>query len=596
FTRNNCEKNFIGSNVTYTATATKTATAETQAKADELATTAAQSAVDEDILANGQNFANTNGTCTQTTFEATKSFTAKETVEKNDCKVGEIPSKVEVSITKEATATADTQVKADEKALDEATKLAKTELEKIKQTEANKNGTCKKKAIEEPKPTPKPEKPTKPEKEPIKLIPRKANGSACDDCFKVKDDKNVIIENTVVTVKTDTTKEIKKVKEVQKEVKNKEKKPEVKEEKKSVDKEKMMKIAQEMVKQENAIIQALEKIQKEIDKLSLQQELPQEVQTQPVTDFKKYPKRLPRTGILDLETIKVLRDFRVETDLDEKYLKLAGADNKALNFWKQSLPKEDKTKDASAYIVIPKRGMVVPISQLEKESEDYQSYLNGVVNDFLPYLENGAVELPGSKKLPYGSMTNKFIAGHSSDWKATKGRYKTHFQQIIATEEGDEIYIYEKQNDGSYKLYEYEVKKSYETVEGDNSPLKHIPGKKQLTLATCTPIGGNSGRWIVKAELKEDSSNMEHTKNENSVKKLQELRMQKQEGEANLASYQVSAKDSRLAHKVIAFINKKDEAVKTELFFRLFEILQSKQDKNNFLAYLEFLIAKQIVR
>jgi YD repeat-containing protein len=62
YTRNNCGAGYTGSNVTYTVPAGKYS-ATTQAAADQLAAT--------DTATNGQNYANTNGTCTSTNFDIT---------------------------------------------------------------------------------------------------------------------------------------------------------------------------------------------------------------------------------------------------------------------------------------------------------------------------------------------------------------------------------------------------------------------------------------------------------------------------------------------------------------------------------------------
>ena len=57
FTRNNCSAGYVGSSVTYTVPPGKYSSTTSQAAANQLAT--------NDINANGQNYANTNGTCTQ---------------------------------------------------------------------------------------------------------------------------------------------------------------------------------------------------------------------------------------------------------------------------------------------------------------------------------------------------------------------------------------------------------------------------------------------------------------------------------------------------------------------------------------------------
>ncbi len=142
FTRNNCDAGFAGGVVNVSKSATATATGTTQKEADKKALEKATKEAKKLLADEGQNFANANGTCTQVVFSGSGSFTATGTVQKNDCKDKEIGSQVEVSVTKSATATGSTQEEADKKALAEAEKLAKTEFENTKQTEANKNGAC----------------------------------------------------------------------------------------------------------------------------------------------------------------------------------------------------------------------------------------------------------------------------------------------------------------------------------------------------------------------------------------------------------------------------------------------------------------------
>ncbi len=67
-------------------------------------------------------------------------------------------------------------------------------------------------------------------------------------------------------------------------------------------------------------------------------------------------------------------------------------------------------------------------------------------------------------------------------------------------EVGEEIWIFHKKKNGNYKKYKYVVKKSYNTPQTDTSVMKEKEGKRTITLLTCTPIGGNTGRWIIKAE------------------------------------------------------------------------------------------------
>ncbi len=116
---------------------------------------------------------------------------------------------------------------------------------------------------------------------------------------------------------------------------------------------------------------------------------------------------------------------------------------------------------------------------------------------------------PGTNTNGFGSVGNTVIFGHSSYWKYDSGRYKTHFQKIVELEPGEEVWVYQRLADGSYRRYRYTTESSYETKADDVSVL--APGiGKNLTLFTCTPIGGITGRWIVKAKyIDEEKSALE---------------------------------------------------------------------------------------
>lgn len=66
--------------------------------------------------------------------------------------------------------------------------------------------------------------------------------------------------------------------------------------------------------------------------------------------------------------------------------------------------------------------------------------------------------------------------------------------------EGEEIWVYQKDENGKFVRYAYNVTESYNTASNDISVLKPTD-HSQLTLITCTPIGGIAGRWAVKAKF-----------------------------------------------------------------------------------------------
>lgn len=225
------------------------------------------------------------------------------------------------------------------------------------------------------------------------------------------------------------------------------------------------------------------------------------------TEIKKFPKRMPRTGQLIDETIYKKAGIvgqnmrkRLMTELpDASVFALAGSQDTHIDFWKQVLPEADKNADK--YLVIPSSGLVMPINSVEKDSRAYKNFINGKNEDFTKYLETGAVDLTGTSTRGFGEVGNKVIGGHSSYWRYAAGRYKTHFQKIIAMTEGQEIWIYEKNPEtGKFTRYVYRTTKSENVSEKNISALKPTDNAT-LTLFTCTPIGGATGRWIVQSEF-----------------------------------------------------------------------------------------------
>ncbi|PZM82107.1 hypothetical protein DLH72_04635, partial [Candidatus Gracilibacteria bacterium] len=233
--------------------------------------------------------------------------------------------------------------------------------------------------------------------------------------------------------------------------------------------------------------------------------------------FKTYPKTLPQTGVFskkdlaeDLigKRVKTIKNPLIETNLPPKEtFRLAGSYEKDINFWKQVLVEQDKNEDK--YIVLPKQGLVMPMKYLSEENKDFQTYINGQDNNFRKYLADGALELPGTSIYGFGEVGNKVIVGHSSYWKNLEGRYKTHFQKIIEADAGDEIWVYERLENGQYKRYRYRATDSYETENDDVDVIKSVDFKK-ITLITCTPIGGIEKRWILTGKYIEEQEDIEN--------------------------------------------------------------------------------------
>ena len=245
----------------------------------------------------------------------------------------------------------------------------------------------------------------------------------------------------------------------------------------------------------------------EIKKPEKKEEIKKEEKKQEVWNkIRKYGKKLPKTGAISSQEIykKVWLVWEwvrriVETRLPNKEIfRLAGNTNTELSHWLEVLPKEDRNKNK--YVVIPSSWLVMPINEVKENSKEYNNFINGWEEDFHEILKTGSVEIPWTSLNGYGETWNKVIAWHSSYFKNSTARYKTHFQKIIWMEKNEEIWIYEKDETGKYTRYVYKVRASYNTKDTDIEVIKPTESSV-LTLFTCTPIWGVAGRWIVKADF-----------------------------------------------------------------------------------------------
>lgn len=187
----------------------------------------------------------------------------------------------------------------------------------------------------------------------------------------------------------------------------------------------------------------------------------------------------------------------IETRIKKEKFRLAGSTNTDLSHWLQVLDEDEKNLDQ--YIVIPSNGLVMPIINVDENDPAYNNFLNGITEHFYKYASNGAVELPGYKANNFGENGNKVIGGHSSWWR-NDARYKTHFQKLIGMETEKEIWVYQKNENWEYTRFVYSTIDSYNTKDTDTTILDQTEDS-QITLFTCTPIGGDLGRWVVKAKF-----------------------------------------------------------------------------------------------
>lgn len=144
---------------------------------------------------------------------------------------------------------------------------------------------------------------------------------------------------------------------------------------------------------------------------------------------------------------------------------------------------------------------MTPIVDIAKSDKEFSRLVSGKEISLSKYLDNGVLHYP--KTPGPGEYGNMVIAGHSSYYSQSKGRYNTVFGPIISLDVStqNQIWIYKKNTSGTYDLYKYAVTESYNAKPTDVNVMLPRFGKKEITLYTCTPIGGLSGRWVVKAEL-----------------------------------------------------------------------------------------------
>ncbi|MCD5380873.1 carboxypeptidase regulatory-like domain-containing protein, partial [Candidatus Gracilibacteria bacterium] len=282
-----------------------------------------------------------------------------------------------------------------------------------------------------------------------------------------------------------------------------------------------------------------------------------------------FPRLLPQTGTPISERMKTRKNPKVDTSLpDTKIFRLAGSKNSDLNFWKTVLPEQDRNGDE--YIVIPSNGLVVPINNVPNDTADFSKMISGKEIKVNNYLKTGVMSYPGSSKNDFGELGNKVIFGHSSYWKKDDGRYKTHFQKIIELDTGEEVWVYKKIN-GVFKRFRYRVEKSYNTPQSDTSVLKPGYGSN-LTLFTCTPIGGIEGRWIIKAKyINEDK-----------------IQLQKAiEGLDIATKYKLSI--NKIVYKLSKYSGEKKKKIILKIYTRIskLEAKQTNKQKLDILKYLK---------
>lgn len=146
-------------------------------------------------------------------------------------------------------------------------------------------------------------------------------------------------------------------------------------------------------------------------------------------------------------------------------------------------------------IIIPRIDQNLPVVRISSESLIRRDW-NALEKEMQSALKDGVVHYPGTS-IP-GESGNMAITGHSSYFPWDPGRFKDVFALLHEVVTGDKIVMY-----WEGKKYVYEVTEIKVVLPSDISILKQTPDST-LTLITCTPVGTNLKRLVVRAKPIED--------------------------------------------------------------------------------------------
>ena len=143
-------------------------------------------------------------------------------------------------------------------------------------------------------------------------------------------------------------------------------------------------------------------------------------------------------------------------------------------------------------LIVPKIAKNIPIihaSDAALRRKDWGTF-NKDIHDALRF---GVVHYPGTA-VP-GQIGNVFVTGHSSYQPWDPGRYKDVFALLSTLEIGDEYSMFYNGN-----LHTYRITEKYEVKPTDVSVLDQPEDVYMSTLMTCTPVGTNLRRLVLRAK------------------------------------------------------------------------------------------------
>jgi len=148
-------------------------------------------------------------------------------------------------------------------------------------------------------------------------------------------------------------------------------------------------------------------------------------------------------------------------------------------------PPTTAAEEANYTLQIPEIDVTAPII-LDVNGADKETYNKA--------LEGGVAQLSGTA-LP-GRFGNTFIFGHSSFYTGADGDYKEVFKDLNDLEAGDQVSVESKTKTYTYRVSDKQIVSPNRVDLAEQNLLK-----RQLTLMTCWPIGSNTERLVVIADL-----------------------------------------------------------------------------------------------
>lgn len=162
-----------------------------------------------------------------------------------------------------------------------------------------------------------------------------------------------------------------------------------------------------------------------------------------------------------------------------------------MDLQKRQIPKLDiEVTPVDNRIIIPRIDQNIPIISVSSESLIQRDWVT-LERDMQRALRDGVIYYPGTSNP--GQTGNTVITGHSSYFPWDPGRFKDVFALLHEVVVGDRVVIYHNQDKYIYEVFEVKV-----VLPEDIEVLKQTP-EEQLTLITCTPVGTNLKRLILKA-------------------------------------------------------------------------------------------------